>query len=286
MTEEIYQKIVASAQRLEAWTKAPQVGVVLGSGLGALANELERSERIQYRDIPGFPDVHVIGHSGELVVGYLPNSQIQIVALSGRVHVYEGHAPHTVVHPLRTLAHWGVKGLILTNAAGGINPEFKVGDLMLIEDHINLTGKNPLEGPNDDRLGTRFPDMTDAYDKEFRERMTHWSKQNQTGLKSGVYCGLLGPSYETPAEIRMLNRLGGDAVGMSTVVEVIAARHLGLRVGGFSCITNQAAGLSESPLDHGEVKASADEAKSRFIALVNRALQEMHTLVSASNNDS
>lgn len=274
MDGDIYQQIETAAEHLRQIAEPPRVSVVLGSGLGAFAETLDDKTVVPYGEIPHFPDVHVVGHAGKLVIGKLPNSNVKVAALAGRVHLYEGHAVSKVVHPVRTMAKWGVKSVILTNAAGGINPNFNVGDLMLISDHINLSGHSPLLGQNDPRLGTRFPDMSAAYNPEFGRAISLWSDQNGMTLRKGVYCGLLGPSYETPAEIRMLKIMGGDAVGMSTVCEVIAANHAGMTVGGFSCITNLAAGLGDEPLNHQEVKASADEARERFIRLLNQSIVE------------
>ena len=280
MEREFYQQIEEAVGYLESVAKAPSVGVILGSGLGAFASTLEDPTVIPYGDIPHFPDVHVVGHSGQLVIGTLPGSQTRVAALAGRVHLYEGHAVSKVVHPIRSLAKWGVKGAILTNAAGGINPSFNVGDLMLITDHLNLSGTNPLLGLNDARLGTRFPDMSTAYNPIFAERISTWANAAGIKLQKGVYCGLLGPSYETPAEIKMLRAMGGDAVGMSTVCEVIAANHAGMNVAGFSCITNLAAGMGDEPLNHQEVKASADEARERFIRLLTHSVIEFDQLLS------
>lgn len=260
----------------------PSVAVVLGSGLGAFADRLHAPEVISYADIPHFPPVGVKGHAGRLVVGGLGPDGPRVAALAGRVHLYEGHSSAHVVHPVRTLWRWGVRGLMLTNAAGGIDPELSPGDLMLIVDHINLTGKNPLVGPADPRLGPRFPDMSAAYDPELCDALRAAAKARGVTLREGVYTGLAGPSYETPAEIRMLAILGGDAVGMSTVAEVIAARHAGMRVCGVSCITNLAAGLSAEPLDHAEVEATAGEARSDFIALLEDGLGRIARLVESS----
>jgi purine-nucleoside phosphorylase len=280
MNDNTFDEIQQAAHHLNSISEPPSVAVILGSGLGAFADILLDPIKVSYGEIPFFPDVHVVGHSGQLVIGTLPDSNVRVAALVGRVHLYEGHDVARVVHPIRTLAQWGVKGALLTNAAGGINPDFNVGDLMLISDHINLSGTNPLLGPNDDRIGTRFPDMSTAYNPQFNRRIKSWADTHRLQLREGVYCGLLGPSYETPAEIRMLQAVGGDAVGMSTVCEVIAANHAGLSVAGFSCITNLAAGLGSEPLDHAEVKASADEARDRFIRLLTQSVLEFDTLLS------
>lgn len=268
-----------AAEALAARCEAPTVAVVLGSGLGAFADRLVDPTVISYGDIPHFPSVGVRGHSGKLVVGGLSPDGPRVAALAGRVHLYEGHSAAQVVHPVRTLWKWGVRGLMLTNAAGGINAELSPGDLMLITDHINLTGKNPLVGPADPRLGPRFPDMSAAYDPALCDALRAAAKDRGVNLREGIYTGLAGPSYETPAEIRMLAILGGDAVGMSTVAEVIAARHAGLRVCGVSCITNLAAGLSAEPLDHAEVEATAGEARSDFIALLQAGLARIDRLL-------
>lgn len=271
-----------AAAALAGRCEAPAVAVVLGSGLGAFADRLRDPQVISYGDIPHFPAVGVRGHAGRLVVGRLREGGPRVAALAGRVHLYEGHSPAQVVHPVRTLWRWGVRGLMLTNAAGGINPELSPGDLMLIVDHINMTGTNPLVGPADPRLGPRFPDMSAAYDPELCDDLRAGAKAAGVTLREGVYTGLAGPSYETPAEIRMLSILGGDAVGMSTVAEVIAARHAGLRVCGVSCITNLAAGLSAEPLDHAEVEATAGEARSDFIALLEEGLARITRRVERS----
>ena len=286
MDDKIYQRITEATRALADIGDPPTVAVILGSGLGAFADTLKNRTVLKYGDIPHFPDVHVVGHSGQLVVGTLPNSNVRVAALAGRVHLYEGHPVSSVVHPIRSLAMWGVKGVILTNAAGGINADFAVGDLMLINDHINLSGTNPLLGYNDDRIGTRFPDMSTAYHPAFNARIAKWAATHNFSLKAGVYCGLLGPSYETPAEIRMLQAMGGDAVGMSTVCEVIAANHAGLSVAGFSCITNLASGLGTEPLDHAEVKASADDARGRFIQLLSQSIQVFNEILDESTADS
>ncbi len=279
MNDNTFDQIQQAAQHLKSISEPPSVAVILGSGLGAFADILLDPIKVRYGDIPFFPDVHVVGHSGQMVIGTVPNSTVRVAALAGRVHLYEGHDVTRVVHPIRALAQWGVKSALLTNAAGGINPNFNVGDLMLITDHLNLSGTNPLLGPNDDRIGTRFPDMSTAYNPEFNRRIKAWADTHQLELREGVYCGLLGPSYETPAEIRMLQAVGGDAVGMSTVCEVIAANHVGLSVAGFSCITNLASGLGSEPLDHAEVKASADEARDRFIRLLTQSVLEFDGLL-------
>jgi purine-nucleoside phosphorylase len=245
---------------------SPAIGLVLGSGLGAVVHRMEILRAIPYAEIPSFPISTVEGHHGELVLGRLGG--VDVACMRGRVHLYEGYAPSEVVFPARVLIRLGASTLVVTNAAGAINAEWSERDVMLITDHINLTGRNPLSGPNDDALGPRFPDMSDAYDREYREIASDVAEDLGIELREGVYVGLLGPSYETPAEIRMLGILGGDAVGMSTVLEVIAARHMGARVLGISCISNMAAGLAEQPLSHEEVKAAADAVQSQITSLI------------------
>ncbi len=270
-----YSKAKEAADYLSQKSEPPVMGAVLGSGLGAFADTLEDAVRINYADIPNFPNVAVTGHAGQLVLGRLPGGGPRIAVLAGRVHIYEGHALDDVVHALRSLALWGVKGLLLTNAAGGINANFSAGDLMLITDHLNLTGKNPLIGKNDENLGVRFPDMSTAYDPELCDIVRGAAADLKQTLREGVYAGLLGPSYETPAEIRMLRVLGADAVGMSTVCETIAARHAGLKVVGISCITNLAAGISKTALNHAEVKETADRSRDAFVKLVELSLNRI-----------
>lgn len=281
MSFDPYAAADAAAAHLRGVCEPPSVAVVLGSGLGALAERLHDPVEVPYGDIPSFPRPGVKGHAGRLVVGRLGADGPRIAALAGRVHLYEGHAPARVVHPVRTLWRWGVRAVVFTNAAGGIRRDLAPGDLMLITDHINLTGKNPLEGPADLRLGPRFPDMSAAYEPALGDDLRAAAKAQGVPLREGVYAGLGGPSYETPAEIRMLAVLGGDAVGMSTVHEVIAARHLGLRVAGVSCITNLAAGLSAEPLDHTEVEATAGASREAFIALLSDGLGRIAARVEA-----
>lgn len=232
----------------------PTLGLVLGSGLGAFARTLDAATAIPFRDIPHFPTSSVSGHQGELVLGR--SGGVSVAVLAGRAHYYEGHPLERVVFPVRLLGRLGIKVLVVTNAAGSVNTGFRPGDLMIIEDHINLIG-NPLVGPNEDALGTRFPDMTNAYDPVLREQLREVSKAEGLPLREGVYAVLSGPSYETPAEIRMLRILGAQAVGMSTVPEVIALRHMRVRCAALSCITNMAAGLGAGELDHKEVEETA-----------------------------
>jgi purine-nucleoside phosphorylase len=251
----------------------PTIGLVLGSGLGVLADEIENPTVIPYQEIPGFTVSTVVGHKGQLVIGRLQGKQV--VAMQGRFHYYEGHDLADVVFPIRIMKLLGVETIIVTNAAGGVNESYRPGDLMLIKDHINLTGRNPLIGPNDDSLGTRFPDMSEAYSKAMREVAKSVAAEQGIPLQEGVYAGLLGPSYETPAEIRMLRILGGDAVGMSTVPEVIVAKHMQMQVLGISCISNMAAGILEQPLSHEEVMETTEKVKAKFLALVQGILARL-----------
>jgi purine-nucleoside phosphorylase len=240
----------------------PKVGIVLGSGLGAFADALEGGVRIPYRELPHMPASVVPGHAGSLCFGSIAG--VSIVCMQGRLHLYEGHPIDRVVHGVRTMARLGAERVLLTNAAGALDPAWAAGDLMVIGDHLNLTGVSPLVGTNDEALGTRFPDMTHAYDPELRAMLHAAGDQAGVALRDGVYAGVLGPQYETPAEVRMLRLLGAHAVGMSTVHEVIALRHMGVRVAALSCITNLAAGTAGRPLDHAEVEAAA---ASRHFAL-------------------
>jgi purine-nucleoside phosphorylase len=244
----------------------PAIAVVLGSGLGDFAASLAGSVTMPYGELPHWPKSNVIGHEGKLVVG--TSRGRTIAALAGRVHLYEGHDVRTVVFAVRVLGLLGVKTLILTNAAGGVNTTFSQGALMAIDDHINLMGANPLAGPNEDRFGPRFPDMTEVYSSRLRGIADRAAKAINLPLAHGIYVALLGPSYETPAEIRYLRAIGADAVGMSTVPEALAARHMGMDVLGISCITNMAAGVLPQPLDHAEVMETARRIRGPFIALL------------------
>ncbi len=269
------QRLDESAAAIRARDpRVPSVALVLGSGLGAFADTLADATAIPFPEIPNLANVTVPGHAGKLVIGRVGGGPSPVVAaLAGRIHLYEGHSPDDVVFNVRALLTLGVKTVIVTNAAGGISPTLRPGDLTLITDHLNLTGRSALIGPNDDSLGARFPDMTDAYDPGLR-KLAHAAAESvgQT-LREGVYAGLLGPSYETPAEIRMLRAMGADLVGMSTVVEVVAARHMGAKVLGMSCVTNLAAGVSPHALSHAEVEDTARAARSRFIALLEAILR-------------
>ncbi len=261
--------------RLPGFT--PKLGVILGSGLGAFADTLERAVSIDYRELPDFPTSSVHGHAGRLVCGY--RGAVPVVAMAGRVHFYEGYSPQQVAFPARVLCRLGAKHLTITNAAGGINTGFGVGDLMAITDHLNLSGFNPLIGPNEDALGPRFPDMSHAYDPAALGVLRASAQAVGAQLREGVYVALSGPSYETPAEIRMLRTLGGDAVGMSTVPEVIVASHMGVKVTGISCITNLAAGISAQKLSHDEVAETANKVKDVFTRLLSRFLDDVAATV-------
>lgn len=251
-------------------TVSPRVALVLGSGLGGFADTLEGATKIPYAEIPTMPVSAVVGHAGNLVVGRAEG--VDVVAMQGRVHLYEGHSPADVVFGARLMIRMGARIVIVTNAAGGANPSFSPGDLMLIEDHLNLTGQSSLTGPNEETFGPRFPDMSHAYDPGLRALALEAASAAGFQLVRGVYAGNLGPAYETPAEVRMAQRLGADAVGMSTVLETIAARHMGARVLGVSCITNKAAGLSPTALHHAEVEETARQARGRFVALLRGLL--------------
>ena len=248
----------------------PKIALVLGSGLGAFADEFTASMKIPYAQIPHFPQSTAIGHAGNMVIGKVDG--VEVVGMQGRVHLYEGYSEKEVAFPIRVFARMGVKAVILTNAAGGIKREFTQGRLVVIRDHINLQGVNPLTGPNDERFGLRFHDMSEAYDRRFREMAVGEANRMGIGMYEGVYAGLLGPSYETPAEIRYLRTVGADLVGMSTVMEVIAARHSGLRVLGISCVTNAAAGILDQPLNHIEVLETAERVKGQFIGLLKAVI--------------
>lgn len=252
---------------------SPDIGLILGSGLGSLAESISSPVIIDYKDIPGFPETTVPGHAGRFVIGNYQGKSL--IAMQGRFHYYEGNDMETIVLPVRVMKLLGVKTLIVTNAAGGINPDFSPGDLMVITDHINFSAMNPLRGVNLDDFGPRFPDMTEAYDRKLIQILVKVAKEQDIDLKQGVYAMMPGPSFETPAEIRMLRTLGADAVGMSTVPEVIAARHAGIKVVGISCITNMAAGILDQALTHDEVIETADKAKSKFIQLLGSFISSL-----------
>ena len=240
----------------------PRIAVVLGSGLGSFVNQVTIEAAIPYTDIPGFIPPSVEGHKGRLILGHVKG--VPVVVLQGRIHFYEGHSMATVAHPVRTAALLGCEVVLLTNSAGGLDPSMRPGDFMIIDDHINLMGDNPLKGPNIEEFGPRFPDMTEAYDRKLSTKMSEVLKSMSATFFRGVYCGVSGPTYETPSEVRYLQLLGGKAVGMSTVPETIAANHLGLRVCALSCITNLAAGLSQNKLSHDEVTETARAVEAKF----------------------
>ncbi|XGC80819.1 purine-nucleoside phosphorylase [Bdellovibrio bacteriovorus] len=251
----------------------PKIGVVLGSGLGAFVKDVEVEATIPYKEIPHFSPPTVEGHSGNLIFGKVGGQSIAI--LQGRNHFYEGHPMSSVVFPVRTLAMLGVETLILTNSAGGFGESMQAGDFMIIEDHINLMGTNPLMGPNIKELGPRFPDMTEAYDKRLISIMEQLLQKQGTRYHKGIYCGVSGPTYETPAEVRYLKLIGGKAVGMSTVPETIAANHLGLRVAALSCITNLAAGISNHKLSHSEVTETAKRVEIEFSSFLREFIGQL-----------
>jgi purine-nucleoside phosphorylase len=251
----------------------PKIALVLGSGLGAFANEFAGAVKIPYAKIPHFPRSTAIGHAGQLVLGKV--AETEVVGMQGRVHLYEGYSAKEVSFPVRVFARTGIKAIVLTNAAGGIRKDFTQGRLVVISDHINLQGANPLCGANDEKFGPRFPDMTAAYDKEFRALTLAEGRRLGIHLGEGVYAALAGPSYETPAEIRYLRSIGADLVGMSTVPEVIAARHSGIRVLGISCVTNAAAGVLDQPLDHSEVLETAERVKDQFMGLLRAVIPDI-----------
>jgi purine-nucleoside phosphorylase len=248
----------------------PKIALVLGSGLGAFADEFTKAVKIPYAKIPHFPRSTAVGHAGQLVLGTVDG--VAVAGMQGRVHLYEGYSAKDVAFPIRVFARMGVRAVILTNAAGGIRKNFTQGLLVVLSDHVNLQGANPLSGPNDEKFGSRFPDMSTAYDKEFRKIAQDQGSALGVELGEGVYAALAGPNYETPAEIRFLRSIGADLVGMSTVPEVLAARHSGIRVLGISCVTNAAAGVLDQPLDHNEVLQTAERVKGQFIALLRGIL--------------
>ena len=266
-----------AANYLSSKTKLrPKVGLVLGSGLGSFADKLTGAVPIPYADIPHFPKPSAEGHAGNLVIGTL--GHVPVACMQGRVHLYEGHSVRDVVFPVRALGRFGVKALIITNAAGGINETYTQGSLVVLKDHINLQGVNPLIGPNDERLGPRFLDMTQAYFRPYRQIAMEHGKRLGIDVFEGVYADLYGPMYETPAEIRYLRTIGADVVGMSTVAEVIAARHIGIRVLGISCVTNMAAGILDRPIDHKEVLETGERVKAKFIQLLEAIMPQVEDL--------
>ena len=270
-------KVLESSQYIQSKYKVkPKIGIVLGSGLGVYIDQIQNKTIILYKDIPHFKRTTVEGHDGRLILGDVHG--VPVAALQGRMHSYEGHPMEDIVHPVRTLAALGIEMLFVTNASGGINADFHPGDLVSIVDHINLSGRNPLVGPNIAELGPRFPDMGQAYDPDLTALLKQVAANHHVNLKSGVYCSVLGPTYETPAEIRMLRTIGADLVGMSTVPEVIAANHLGLKVAGVACVTNYAAGIKAEKLNHADVKKVAEKAMVGFATILTETISELKKL--------
>jgi purine-nucleoside phosphorylase len=267
-------KIQEAAEYIRGlYPNQPDIGLILGSGLGVIAELVENAVVVAYDQIPHFPVSTVEGHAGELLLGTIAGRHVLL--MKGRFHQYEGYGGEAVSFPVRVMKELGVTKLIVTNAAGGINTSFEVGDLMLIKDHINFTFRNPLIGPNDSELGVRFPDMSEAYSGKLRAVAKEVAEGQGLRLQEGIYFGLLGPTYETPAEIRMMRILGGDAVGMSTVPEVVVARHAGIEVLGFSCISNMAAGILDQPLSHAEVMETTERVKPKFLKLVLGIIEKL-----------
>ena len=254
----------------------PKIGIVLGSGLGIYVDQIQNKQIIPYQEIPHFKRTSVEGHEGRLILGEVHG--VPVAALQGRIHSYEGHPMEEIVLPVRTLAALGIEMLFLSNASGGVNLDFHPGDLVAITDHINLSGRNALLGPNLAELGPRFPDMSEAYNREMNQVMIEVARRHNVNMKTGVYCSVLGPTYETPAEIRMIRIIGGDMVGMSTVPEVIAANHMGLKVAGVACITNYAAGIKEEKLSHADVKDVAEKAMVGFATILTETIGELKKL--------
>ena len=272
----------AAQSVLQRTSLRPQIGLVLGSGLGGFADSLTDATRIPFADIPAFPRSTAIGHAGQMVIGKA--GDVPVAAMQGRAHLYEGYSAQEVAFPIRVFGRMGIRAVILTNAAGGINLTYQQGALVVISDHINLQGNNPLAGPNDDRFGLRFPDMTHAYDKSYRALAREEARKLGMTLHEGVYVALLGPSYETPAEIRYLRTIGADLVGMSTAFEVIAARHVGIKVLAISCVTNMAAGILDKPLSHQEVMETGERVKTSFEALLRAILPRIQNDTSQKIN--
>jgi purine-nucleoside phosphorylase len=270
----VFQKLTETVKYIRTLVPTkPRVGITLGSGLGAFVNDVQIEYSIPYKDLPHFMPTTVEGHQGNLIFGKVGTQSV--VILQGRNHYYEGHSMETVVFPTRVLALLGTECLVLTNSAGGFGETMQAGDFMIIEDHINLMGTNPLMGPNIKELGPRFPDMTEAYDRGLIEKMEQIFKKQNTRYHKGIYCGVSGPTYETPAEVRYLKLIGGKAVGMSTVPEVIVANHLGLRVAALSCITNLASGISRQKLSHQEVTDTARKVEQQFTGFLKEFVQSI-----------
>lgn len=274
-----FQRADRAAKYVLAKTKLrPRIGLVLGSGLGAFADEFAQATRIEYKRIPHFPVSTAIGHAGKLVIGKV--GDVPVAAMQGRVHFYEGYSMKDVAFPIRVMGRMGIRAVILTNAAGGINTNFTQGALVVIKDHINLHATNPCTGPNDENFGPRFFDMTTAYDKQYRSVALAEARNLKIDVHEGVYCILNGPSYETPAEIRAMRTLGADLAGMSTVPEVIAARHMGIKVLGISCVTNAAAGVLDQPINHEEVLETGERVRSQFVSLLKAVIPNIAADVS------
>jgi purine-nucleoside phosphorylase len=269
-----FQQIEQAVTYLQGkYTKTPRIGLILGSGLGVLADEIEDAVKIRYEDIPEFPISTVEGHAGQLVFGSLSGKEV--VAMQGRFHYYEGYSFDQVTFPVRVMKELGVEVLVVTNAAGGVNETYEPGDLMIISDHINNMGSNPLIGPNDNRFGARFPDMSEPYNKELRLIARNVAEKLNIRIQEGVYVGNTGPTYETPAEVRMIRTFGGDAVGMSTVPEVIVAKHAGLKILGISCISNMASGILDQPLTHDEVIETTEKVRKDFLLFVKEIVKNI-----------
>jgi len=272
-SQALYERAERAAQMIRARAGDVAVAIVLGSGLGAFADDLTEAVTIPYAEIPGFARSTVEGHAGRLVIGKTGN--VAIAAMQGRFHFYEGYSLEQVTFPTRVLKLLGVHTLVLTNAAGTLNIEFTPGSLMVISDHLNLLGDNPLRGRNDERFGPRFPDLSSVYTPELQTLVIDEARAMGLEMRRGVYASLAGPSYETPAEIHMMRTLGADAVGMSTVPEAIVARHMSMRVLGISCITNLAAGVSDEPIDHSQVMATGERVRAQFSELLKRILPRL-----------
>src|SRR6266700_6907549 len=271
---DVFTRADSAAQLiLQRTALRPKIGLVLGSGLGAFADALTDATRVPYTDIPAFPQSTAIGHAGQMVIGQA--GSVPVAAMQGRVHLYEGYSAQEVTFPMRVFGRMGVRAVILTNAAGGINLSYKQGALVVIRDHINLQGSNPLVGANDERFGVRFPDMTHGYACEYREIAREEAAKLSIPQHEGIYVGLLGPSYETPAEIEYLCRIGADLVGMSTVAEVIAARHMGMKVLAISCVTNMAAGILPQKLVHSEVLEAGARVRDTLVALLRAVVPQL-----------
>jgi len=273
-SDDLFLQADRAAQYLLSQTPLrPKIGLVLGSGLGAFADQLADAARIPYSQIPAFPRSTAVGHAGQMVIG--KSGDVPVAAMQGRVHLYEGYSAQEVAFPMRVFGRMGIRAVVITNAAGGINLKYQQGALVLIKDHINLQGVNPLAGPNDDRFGVRFPDMTQCYWKPYGNAAQEEAANIGIALEDGVYAGLVGPSYETPAEIRYLRTIGADLVGMSTIAEVIAARHMGIKVLAISCVTNMAAGILNQILTHQEVMETGEKVRLQFEALLQAVLPRM-----------